>query len=73
MVNIQPFEAPRNGYIEQLKFEADGKCWYKVEGREADQNLPARNGAVFDHTLSLFNTQARSQLIQINPRGIGVD
>ncbi len=52
VVNIQPFEASRNGYIEQLKFEANGKCWYKVEGREAEPNLPARTGAVFDHTLS---------------------
>ena len=52
VVSIQPFEAPRNGDIEELKFLADGKCWYKAKGREAAPNRPARNGAVFDHTLS---------------------
>ena len=63
VVNIQPFEAPRNGYIEQLKFLADGKCWYKVEGREAALNLPARNGAVFDHTLSQERVRKLNQLL----------
>ena len=63
VVSIQPFEAPRNGFIEELKFLADGKCWYKVEGREAAPNQPARNGAVFDHTLSGERIRQLNQLL----------
>ncbi len=63
VVHLQPFEAPRNGYIEQLKFMADGKCWYKVEGREATPVPPARPGAVFDHTLSPERIRKLNQLL----------
>lgn len=48
VVTIEPFE----GLREELRIESNGRCWYKAEGREAMNNIPARSGAVFDHTLS---------------------
>ncbi|MBC7815899.1 MAG: HEAT repeat domain-containing protein [Planctomycetaceae bacterium] len=64
VVTIEPFGLSRNGQIEQLRFESNGRCWYKVEGREAVRNIPARNGAVFDHTLSADRIRRLNKLLQ---------
>ena len=51
VVKIEPFEG-WSQQTEHLRIEANGQCWYKVDGREAKTNIAARPGAVFDHQLS---------------------
>lgn len=64
VVTIEPFGLPLIGLSEQLRFEPNGRCWYKVEGREAIRNIPARNGAVFDHALSPARIRQLNKLLQ---------
>jgi hypothetical protein len=52
VVKIEPFPLDSFRQVEQLDIEAGGRCWYRVEGHEAQRGLPARTGAVFRHPLS---------------------
>jgi hypothetical protein len=52
VVKIEPFPLDSFRQVEQLEIETGGRCWYRVEGREALRNLPARTGAVFNHPMS---------------------
>jgi hypothetical protein len=52
VVKIEPFPLDSFRQVEQLDVEPGGRCWYKVEAREAQRGLPARTGAMFGHPLS---------------------
>lgn len=64
VVDIEPFGSPYNAQVEQLRIEATGRCWYKVEGYKATQNIPDRNGAVFDHTPSQDRIRRLNTLLE---------
>jgi hypothetical protein len=63
-VKFQPTFVSSFAQIEQLQIKSSGRCWYRVEGREARANVPARSGGVFDHTVSADRIQRLNKLLE---------
>ena len=64
VIKIEPFPLDSFRQVEQLDIEASGHCWYRVEGREALRNLPARSGAVFGHPLSAVHIERLNKRLE---------
>lgn len=64
VVKIQPFPLDSFRQIEQLDIEAGGRCWYRVEGREAQRGLADRAGAVFGHPLSAVHIERLNKRLE---------
>lgn len=63
-VKIEPFPLDHFRQVEQLDIESRGRCWYRVEGAEAQGNLPARTGAVFGHPLSAAHVERLNKSLE---------
>jgi len=64
VVDFKPFGAVYNHQTEHLKFESNGVCWYRIDGYEALRDIPARNGAAFNHKLSPARIQRLNRLLK---------
>ncbi len=53
VVKFSPSFLSSFGQTEQLQIARNGRCFYKVEGREARANVAARSGGVIIHTLGV--------------------
>jgi hypothetical protein len=64
IIQIEPFGRGQTEQAEELRIEATGRLWYKVEGRDAQRNVPARSGAVFHHELSAEHIRRLNRLLE---------
>jgi hypothetical protein len=64
VVKFAPSFLSSFGQSEQLQITRDGRCVYKVEGREARANVVARNGGVIIHTLAADRIKRLNKVLQ---------
>ena len=64
VVKFEPSFLSSFGQIEQLQITRDGRCTYKVEGREARANVAARNGTVLIHALAADRIKRLNKLLK---------
>jgi hypothetical protein len=64
VVKIEPFPLDAFRQVEQLDIEASGRCWYRVEGRQAQRGLADRNAAVIGHSLSAAHIERLNKRLE---------